>query len=238
MATTLLFVDADNQAPILASTLTRFLKTIGRESAKAIVAGNGVGDRVKNWELALKEARPDIEVSCHVAPPRKQSADVRLMFELAPFYHGQPDAAVLLVIFSRDDLLVAAAECLVQKGHNAMVVVGSACNGSSLVTDVPVVVLPSPQIAAAQVAPAPIHEVATARPANQSDTKPDNAVVATAITKIRQQLKPNKQGGYAASAVGQVLAQLGHDKANRTKIVKLIPNLKAVGTGPEKRLIF
>ena len=125
-ATTLLFVDADNQAPILASTLTRFLKTIGRESAKAIIAGNGVGDRVKNWELALKEARPGIEVSCHVAPPRKQSADVCLMFELAPFHHGQPNPAVLLGIFSRDDLLVAAAECLVQKGHNAMVVVGSA----------------------------------------------------------------------------------------------------------------
>jgi hypothetical protein len=125
MVTTLLFVDADNQAPILASTLTRFLKTIGRDSAKAIVAGNGVGDRVKNWGLALKEALPPIEVFCHVTPPRKQSADVRLMFELAAFYHGKPDPSVLLVIFSRDDLLVAATECLAQRGHNAMIVVGA-----------------------------------------------------------------------------------------------------------------
>jgi len=242
MATTLLFVDADNQAPILAITLTRFLKTIGRTSAKAIVAGNGVGDRVKNWETALKEALPDIEVSCHVAPLRKQSADVRLMFELAPFYHGQPDPTVLLVVFSRDDLLVAAAECLVQRGHNAMIVVGSASNGTSLVTDVPVVVLASPQqvaTASAATTEPPATPVQTAPVVVTPPTvKVANQVVATAITKIRQQLKPSNQGGYAASAVGQVLSQLGHDKATRSKIVKQIPNLKEVGKGPEKRLIF
>lgn len=242
MATTLLFVDADNQAPILASTLTRFLKTIGRSAAKAIVAGNGSGDRVKNWESALKEALPAIEVTCHLAPLRKQSADVRLMFELAPFYHGQPDPTMLLVVFSRDDLLVAAAECLVQRGHNAMIVVGSGSNGSSLITDVPVVVLTSPQqVATASVAtaapsamPVQTAPVVVTTPA----AKVANQVVSTAITKIRQQLKPSNQGGYAASAVGQVLSQLGHDKATRTKIVKQIPNLKEVGKGPEKRLIF
>lgn len=238
MATTLLFVDADNQAPILASTLTRFLKTIGRNSAKAIVAGNGVGDRVKNWESALREALPDIEVSCHVAPPRKQSADVRLMFELAPFYHGQPDHSVLLVVFSRDDLLVAATECLVERGHNAMIVVGATSNGASLLTDVPVVVLTTPQQVTSSPVMAPAPPLLAPTTSNQPVVKTDCQLVSAAITKIRQQLKPNKQGGYAASAVGQVLAQLGHDKATRTKIVKQIPNLKEAGTGSEKRLIF
>lgn len=241
MATTFLFIDADNQAPILASTLTRFLKTIGRNSAKAIIAGNGVGDRVKNWESTLKEALPDIELSCHVAPLRKQSADVRLMFELAPFYHGQPDTSVLLVVVSRDDLLVAAAECLVQRGHNAMLVVGSASNGTFLITDVPVVVLTSPQqvvTSSASTLASPIPPVTATPAVTASDAKVGNQVVSTAITKIRQQLKPSNQGGYAASAVGQVLSQLGHDKATRTKIVKQIPNLKEVGKGPEKRLIF
>jgi hypothetical protein len=241
MATTLLFIDADNQAPILATTLTRFLKTIGRTSAKAIVAGNGVGDRVKQWETSLKDALPDIDVSCHVAPLRKQSADVRLMFELAQYYHGQPDPAVLLVVLSRDDLLVAAAECLVQRGHNAMIVLGSASNGSSLVTDVPVVVLASPQqVATASVATAapPAMPVQTAPVVSPPAAKVANQLVATAINKIRQQLKPSNQGGYAATAVGQVLSQLGHDKATRVKIVKQIPNLKEVGKGPEKQLIF
>ena len=235
MATTLLFVDADNQAPILASVLTRFLKSIGRSSAKAIVAGNGVGDRVNSWESALREALPDIDVVCHITPLRKQSADVRLMFELARFYHGHPDPSELLVVFSRDDLLVAATECLVQSGHNAMIVVGAASNGTSLLTDVPVVVLATPQ----QVAASSATEVASPPPAAIATlpaAKADSQLVLAAIAKIRQQLKPNKQGGYAASAVGQVLAQIGHDKATRAKIVKQIPNLKEVGAGSEKRL--
>lgn len=235
MATTLLFIDADNQPPILASTITRFLKAIGRKSVKAFVTGNGIGDRVRHWESALKEAVPEIEISCHIAPLRKQSADVRLMFELATFYHGEPDPTVLLAVFSRDDLLVAATESLVQRGHNAMIVIGAGSNGLSLNTDVPVVVLTTPQQGNSQPTsiPAPPAPVA-AQPANKSESQ----LVLAAVTKIRQQLKPNKQGGYAASAVGQVLAQMGHDKTTRTRIVKQIPNLKEVGAGSEKRLIF
>lgn len=235
MATTLLFVDADNQPSILAAPLARFLKNIGRTSVKAIVAGNGMGDRVRSWELSLGEVLPDVEVSCHVAPLRKQSADVRLMFELAPYYHGQPDASVLIVIVSRDDLLVAAAECLVQRGLNTMIVVGAAANGTALVTDVPVVVLATPHqvqspLVAATASAAPLAAVPV--------VKAENQVLVTAIKAIRKSLKPNQQGGYAASAVGQVLAQLGHDKATRAKLVKQLPNLKEVGVGPEKRLIF
>lgn len=81
---------------------------------------------------------------------------------------------------------------------------------------------------------------ATARPPKVISpvTKADNQIVSAAITRIREQLKPNQQGGYAASAVGQVLAQMGHDKATRARIVKQIPKLKEVGSGPEKRLIF
>lgn len=238
MATTHLFVDADNQSPILASTLSKFLKTIGRESAKAIIAGNGVGDRVRNWEASLKEALPGIEISCHIAPNRKQSADVRLMFELARYYHAQPDPSSLLIVFSRDELMVAATEYLVELGHSAMLVVGASPSGSALHTDVPFVVLTTPQqlvsaSASVQVAP-PVspHEV------TQNQNKVDAQTVSKAVTTIRQKLSPNKQGGYAASAVGQVLAQLGHDKATRTKIVAQLPNLKEVGTGSEKRLIF
>ena len=148
MTRTFLFVDADNQLPTLAPSLSRFLKTIAGQCERAIVAGNAMGERVKNWESKLSEHFPGVEVSCHLAPVRKQSADVRLMFELARFFHDQPDSAILLVILSRDDLLVAAAECLVERGQNVMVVVGPMANGNSLVTDVPVVVLATPQQAA------------------------------------------------------------------------------------------
>lgn len=235
MATTLLFVDADNQLPILASTIARFLKTIGRKPVRAFVTGNGVGDRVRHWESALREAEPEIEISCHVAPLRKQSADVRLMFELATFYHGEPDPSVLLAVFSRDDLLVAATESLVQRGHNAMIVIGAGSNGMVLNTDVPVVVLTAPQQGPSNPTSIP---AALAPVAAQPAKKFESQLVSAAVATIRKQLKPNKQGGYAASAVGQVLAQMGHDKSTRTHIVKQIPNLKEVGVGSEKRLIF
>ncbi|NMG32529.1 hypothetical protein [Aromatoleum evansii] len=243
MPYTLIFVDADNQPPALAGALCRFLKAVERLEVRAIIAGNGTGDRVRGWEQALKGALPDTVVSCHVAPVRKQSADARLMFELAPYYHSEPDSAVLILVISRDELFIAATECLVARGHNAMLAVGAAANGAPLTVDVPVVLLSPPQAPptpavvsqAAQIAPAPVPRP---QAVNGTPAKIDAKIVTAAITKIRQTLSPNKQGGYAASAVGQVLSQMGHDKATRTKIVSAIPNLKEVGAGSEKRLVF
>lgn len=237
MTKTLLFIDADNQPPLLASVLTRFLKAIDRTSTRAVVAGNGVGDRVRGWEQALREAIPCIDVCCHVAPLRKQSADVRLMFELAPFYHDEPDCSELLIIVSRDELFLAATECLVARGLNAMLAFGTTANATPMVTDVPVVLLSAPQPPTVQ-APLPKAIEATTQPVNGTAPTIDPKIVTAAIKKIRQTLSPNKQGGFAASAVGQVLSQLGHEKATRAKIVRAIPNLKEVGSGSDKRLIF
>jgi hypothetical protein len=245
MNRTLIFIDADNQPPALVPALNRFLKAVERTEARAIIAGNGAGDRVRGWEGALKEAIPGIDVSCHVAPVRKQSADARLMLELAPYYHADPDPAVLLLVVSRDELFLAATECLVARGHNTMLAVGAGGNATPLVVDVPVVLLSTPQPVPppAQVAPSPpppaSKPASTApQPSNCAAGTVDSKIVNAAITKIRQKLTQNKQGGYAASAVGQVLSEMGHDKAMRTKIVGAIPNLKEVGASSEKRLVF
>lgn len=245
MTRTLIFIDADNQPPALAPALNRFLKAVDRTDVRGIIAGNGTGDRVRGWEAALKDAYPGIDVCCHVAPVRKQAADVLLMFELAPHYHAKPDPAVLFVVVSRDELFVAAAECLASRGHNAMLVVGATGNGSPLAVDVPVVLLsPAPSVPqpvpAAPLLPSSVSKPAGAAPAssNAATAKVDSKAVAAAITELRQKLSPSKQGGYAASAVGQVLSQMGYDKAMRTRIVGAIPNLKEVGAGAEKRLIF
>lgn len=227
MACTVVFIDADNQPPALAAPLAKFLASMGRDVGRIIVAGNSSGDRVRGWEQALLTALPGTEVQCHVAPLRKQSADVRLMFELAPFYHRDPDPATLILVLSRDDLLLAATECLVAKGHNAMIAVGGGANGTPIVADLPIVVLPSPQPAATSTPPSPVAALSNA-PINAATTGTavtiDQQTVSAAVTKIRQSIAPNKQGGYEASAVGQVLAKLGHDKAMREKIVKAIPN--------------
>jgi hypothetical protein len=229
------FIDADNQSPTLAPALFRFLASVGRSLGGATIAGNGSGDRVKGWEKALSQTTPHVPMTTHVAPMRKQSADVRLMFELAKLYHGQPDPDLLLVVVSRDDLLLAAAECLNAQGHKVLLAVGASSPAMPLVTDLPVVVLPAPQPSVpAAVVNMPPATNAPASAANGVDPK----VVAAAVAKIRESLTPQKGGGYEASAIGQVLSKLGHDKATRTRILAAIPNLKEIGAGSDKRLVF
>lgn len=240
MSSTLLFIDADNQSPALAAPLARFLSSIGREATHAIVAGNSAGVRVGAWQQALIAALPGIDVQCHVAPLRKQSADVRLMFELARVFHGEPDPSTLILVLSRDDLLLAATECLVTSGHHAMVAVGHTSNGAPVFADLPVVVLPSPQttMPSSQASIETDTSSAPTTPPNHAADAVEKRTVLAAVAKIKQSVVPNKQGGYAASAVGHVLAQLGHDKNQRAKIVNAIPNLKETGSGSDKHLIF
>ncbi|MCK9260141.1 MAG: NYN domain-containing protein [Azoarcus sp.] len=233
MTRTLLFVDADNQSPALVAPLARVFKSFGRSCTQAIVAGNGKGDRVRGWEQALQCEMPGVEVRCHVAPVRKQSADVRLMFELAAVHYGEADPATLIVVVSRDDLLVAATEYLASQGHTVLIALGAGANAVAPVTDLPLVSLPLPHPAT----PVPAPDVPAAQTTSTTNGL-DKNIVAAAVTRIRQALAPNKQGGYAASAVGQVLSKMGHDKATRAKIVRAIPNLKEAGVGGDKRLIF
>ena len=231
------FIDADNQAPALAKPLLHFLTGIGHRAGRVFIAGNGSGDRVKGWQTALQEIEPEVLIAAHVAPMRKQSADVRLMFELATLYHGQPDAQAAILIVSRDDLLLAAAEALHGRGHHVLIAVGASAPAAPLATELPVVVLPQPQTGSSQ----PVQKEVAANAETNQPAAPieiDARVVNAAITKIRQTLSQSKGGGYAASAVGQVLSQMGYDKATRARIVKAIPNLKETGVGADKRLVF
>ena len=233
MTRTLLFVDADNQSPALVAPLARVFTSFGRSCTQAIVAGNGKGDRVRGWEQALQSEMPGIEVRCHVAPVRKQSADVRLMFELAAVHYGEADPATLIVVVSRDDLLVAATEYLASQGHNVLIALGAAPNAVAPVTDQPLVALPLPQATtAAQAADVIV------MPTGNAPDNIDVRTVTAAVAKIRQTIAQDKKGGYSASAVGQLLSEMGHDKAARTKILRAIPNFKEAGVGGDKRLIF
>lgn len=233
MTRTLLFVDADNQSPALVAPLARVFKSFGRSCTQAIVAGNGKGDRVRGWEQALQSEMPGIEVRCHVAPVRKQSADVRLMFELAAVHYGEADPATLIVVVSRDDLLVAATEYLASQGHTVLIALGAAPNAVAPVTDLPLVVLPLLQATtAAQTADVIV------MPTGNAPDNIDVRTVTAAVAKIRQTIAQDMKGGYSASAVGQLLSEMGHDKAARTKILRAIPNFKESGVGGDKRLIF
>ena len=70
-----LYIDADNQSPALAPATIRFLESIGRPAQCAVIAGNGAGRRVKDWETALRDIAPEVDILPRIAPIRKQSAD-------------------------------------------------------------------------------------------------------------------------------------------------------------------
>lgn len=233
----MVFVDADNQSPTLAKPLLRFLSGIGHSTGRIFIAGNGSGDRVNAWQTALEDINPNVQLAAHVTPMRKQSADVRLVFELATLYHSQPDPQILVLIVSRDDLLLAAAELLNAQGLHVLITVGSSTPATLLTTELPVVVLPLPQ-AAAQSTPKEAALATAEQKQSPATSDVDTQIVSAAIVKIRQALSQSKGGGYAASAVGQVLSQMGHDKAMRTRIVRAIPNLRETGAGSDKRMIF
>lgn len=211
-----LYIDADNQSPALAPATIRFLESIGRPAQCAVIAGNGAGRGVKDWETALRDIAPEVDILPRIAPMRKQSADAILLFEMAQLYHQSISDRPLIVILSRDDLLVAAAELLAAKDHVVLVALGATM--SSPVTTVPVVILPV-DAQTPPMAPAPAVSKAT----SADPALPDSAVLKKASNAIRHHLgTSNKKTGYLASAVGQVLANLGHDKAMRTRILGTI----------------
>lgn len=233
----IVFVDADNQSPALGSLLLRFLASIGRDDVQCFIAGNGSGDRINAWRASLEDTKPDVQVVAHVTPLRKQSADVRLVFEMATLYHSQPDPQTVILVVSRDDLLLAAAESLHVLGHHVLIVLGGSATTVPLSTELPVLVLPLPQPPAQPILKEVPPVMAAPQPPQVTGVV-DSRDVGAAIAKIRQEVSQSKGGGYSASAVGQLLSQLGYDKAMRTKILKAIPNLRETGVGGDKQLFF
>jgi hypothetical protein len=173
--------------------------------------------------MAIHAIDSKIPLYAHIAPIRKQSADVRLMFELAVVYHRSPNPQTLIVIVSRDDLLLAAAEALNSLGHSVLVAIGATVPTPPLMAELPVVLLP-PVPPPQKTIPKPV-EVAQLGP-SIPDTV-DVTVVNTVIAKIRQALPQNKDG-YTTLEVGQILSKLGYDK-NMRKNYKVDTQFKRSG---------
>ena len=211
-----LYIDADNQPSSLAPSAVRFLESIGRPAERAVIAGNGAGRRVTDWVTSLCDTCPGVEILPRIAPMRKQSADAILLFEMAQFYRIPTDDRPLILILSRDDLLMAAAELLAARGHSVLVALSAAM--PSPVTTVPVVILSV--------------ETQKTPPMTSDANVIDSTVLQKATCAIRHHLGSHGQKtGYLAAAVGQVLADLGHDKAMRTRILGAIAEVRTDDAG-------
>ncbi|SEP96847.1 hypothetical protein SAMN05421693_11275 [Ectothiorhodospira magna] len=179
-----------------------------------------------DWENALRDTNSLVDILPHIVPTRKQSADVVLLFEMARFYHTPTDEKPLIMILSRDDLLVAAAELLSAKGHSVLIALGATIPPP--VATIPVVILPVD-------APEKIGDSAIIKTTSNDPECLDSAVLQNATRAIRHHLGAHEKGtGYPASAVGQVLSKLGHDKAMRMRILATISEVKTDESGIRK----
>lgn len=213
-----LYIDADNQPRTLVPALASLLATLQRRQVHAVVVGNSNGRHVEEWADGLMESIPGIAVDRRVTRLRRESADAQLMFELGALYHGAPNPLDLVVVVSRDELLIAATEILAAQGHAVLLAVGATQNAALIASTTPVVLLPSGTLEA-------MPTVSQASP----DTTPTNASSehARVIALIQLHTKREADGGYLLTNVGAVLAKHGHGKGDRKRLIREIPARRA-----------
>ncbi|WP_081630744.1 NYN domain-containing protein [Thioalkalivibrio sp. ALE16] len=119
-----LFVDADNQSCLAGWAVCSFLQAHGHQIRRAVIAGNAIGRKQNHgWRGWLKDF--DVpEVETFSVPVRKDSADVRLILALGTYMEHPPGPDTLVLVLSRDNVLVETARVLSDSGVAVMV----ACN--------------------------------------------------------------------------------------------------------------
>lgn len=235
-----LYVDADNQSPQCAKELLSLLRAdFDARVISATIAGNNHGQQVDNWRDELLSAVPDLAVHPLNAPHRKQGADVALLMALGADLEGHIRNRVLLVIVSRDDLVIGAAEQAKARGCRTLIAyadgdIATARNALLTTLLLPALVKP---IAVAHPPPVVIQPT-TPSSHDQLEALKRNDGVASVLAQVRGMCKQKPGGGYSATDVGQALSKLGYDKAARARFLASVPGLKKQGTGPNVTLKF
>lgn len=239
-ASVALYVDADNQSPQSAKALLSLLQAdFDARVISATIAGNNHGQQLDSWRDELLSAVPDLTVHPLNAPHRKQGADVALLMALGADLEGHIRDRVLVVIVSRDDLVIAAAEQAKARGCRTVIAyadgeIPTARNPQLTTLLLPALVKP---IAVAHPPPVVIQPTTPSAPA-QPAVLNHNDGVASVLAQVRGMCKQKPGGGYSATDVGQALSKLGYDKAARARFLASVPGLKKQGTGPNVTLIF
>lgn len=222
-----LFIDADNQPPALATGLAALTGILQQSHILAAVVGNSAGRHVVEWEGKLREAIPGIGVNSKITRLRRQSADAQLMFELAALYHATPTPLDLVIVVSRDEHLIAAAEILAAKGHHVLLAVAAIPNATLITSTVPVVLMA-----------AGVQEGIAASESADTSTRPSSTKAmsdehARVIDLIRHHGRRGAGGGYAKTEVGAVLAKQGYGKLERKRLLQQIPARRSGSSGKE-----
>ena len=110
------YIDADNQLPNCAHALVQMSADLALGPLQAIVAGNNCNGRLDGWCEELRWSAPAITLERIQVPARRQAADVALIMALGANLAEHLARQDLLVIVSRDESLISAAEWAKAKG--------------------------------------------------------------------------------------------------------------------------
>lgn len=240
-ASVALYIDADNQSPQCAKALLGLLRTdFEARVVSATIAGNNHGQEISSWRDELVSALPDLVVNPLTAPHRKQGADVALLMALGAELERHIREREVVVIVSRDDLVIGAAEQAKARGCKTLVAYADGENSTARNPLLTTLLLPAVVKPISVVHPAPAAVAAVTRPQPVHPTSPPapNDGAATVLAQVRGMCTQQPGGGYSATDVGQALSKLGYDKAARARFLASVPELKKRGTGVNLVLVF
>jgi hypothetical protein len=173
------------------------------------------------------------------APHRKQGADVALLMALGAELERHIREREVVVIVSRDDLVIGAAEQAKARGCKTLVAYADGENSTARNSLLTTLLLPAVVKPISVVHPAPAAVVAVTRPQPVHPTPPTpNDEAATVLAQVRAMCTQQPGGGYSATDVGQALSKLGYDKAARARFLASVPGLQKRGTGANIVLVF
>jgi hypothetical protein len=229
-----LYIDADNQpAPCVGPLLALCRTDFSAQVISATVAGNNLGQKIDAWREALKAELPDLAIQALPVPHRKDGADIALLMALGADLERHLRDGVLVIMVSRDDLLIGAAEQAKARGCKTLIAYADSEIPSARNTLLNTLLLPALNKPAAINQPPPT--VLTApTPALPSSNKEVQAL----LQELRSLCQPQPGGGYPAGIVGHALSKLGYDKAARTRFLTTTPGIRKQGSGASLTYLF
>lgn len=242
-----LYVDADNQSAQCAEPLLNLFRTeFNARLISATISGNNLGQKIDDWRSALLAEIPDLAIQVLPAPHRKNGADIALLMVLGAALDKHLREQALVVVVSRDDLLIGAAEQAKARGCKTLIAYADSDIPTARNTQLTTLLLPALKpadpaltkpVSVVQPPPVVIQTSSSAPPVQplpMTAGKDAKAVLA----KVRNLCEQQPGGGYSATQVGQALSKLGYDKVARARFLKSTPGLKKQGSGASLRYLF
>ncbi|MCF7995798.1 MAG: NYN domain-containing protein [Chromatiaceae bacterium] len=229
-----LYIDADNQPAYCAKPLVALCRAdFSAQIIQATVAGNNLGQQIDGWREALLAEQPDLAIQALPVPPRKDSADIALLMALGADLEGHLRDQVLVIMVSRDDLLIGAAEHAKARGCKTLIAYADSDLQTARHSQLTTLLLPVPNKPTAAATPAPKVPSTSAPPSPQAQGD-----VQALLHELRSLCQPQPGGGYPAGIVGHALAKLGYDKAARTRLLTTTPGIRKQGSGASLTYLF